>query len=83
LAGEIADIIWQIQSSSALLERLSLATNSTKVLEYEKAEAVLENTVELVQLFTQATLLTAGFHSHPCETNRRKKSLKKLWSGHR
>ena len=62
--GEIAQMVSQIQSSSAVLERLSRATNSTEIHEYEKAEAVLDQTVELVRLFTQVALLTAGFHTH-------------------
>src|SRR5437667_460015 len=70
--GEIAHMISNIQSSSPVMERLARANNSAGGLEAEKAEAVLEQTVELIRLFTQATLLTAGFHTHHRQWRRKR-----------
>ncbi|HZE69938.1 MAG TPA: hypothetical protein VE135_10500 [Pyrinomonadaceae bacterium] len=74
--GEIAHMISQLQSSSPVLERLARANNSADALESEKAEALLEQTVELIRLFTQATLLTAGFHTHHREWRRKRNAGK-------
>lgn len=71
--GEIAHLISQFQASSDTLERLTRANNSIKALESDKAEAFLEQSLELIHLFTQAALLTAGFHTHHREWRRKQK----------
>ena len=71
--GEIAHMISNLQLSSDTLERLTRASNSIEALESEKAEAVLEQALELIQLFTQAALLTAGFHTHHRQWRRKRK----------
>jgi hypothetical protein len=70
--GEIAHMISKFESSSALLEGLTRESNSIEALESEKAEAFLEQAVELIQLFTQAALLTAGFHTHHRQWRRKR-----------
>ena len=62
--GEMADMISQIQSSSPLLERLARTMKSPAVVKQEKAEAALEQALDLTHLVTQAALITAGFHTH-------------------
>lgn len=70
--GEIADLISQFQSSSRAGERIARAN---KLLESKKEENLLNTVVELIRLFTRATLLTAGFHTHKrqwrCKRNER------------
>src|SRR4030095_6630746 len=70
--GEIAHLISNFQSSSDTLERLTRASNSIKAVESKKADAVLEKSVELIELFTQAVLLTAGFHTHHRQWRRKR-----------
>lgn len=70
--GEIARMISQFQSSSAELEKLMCAKKSMEAEELENAEAVLDCAVELVQLFMEATLLTAGFHTHRRQWRRKR-----------
>ena len=72
LGGRIAQMVSQIQSSSPLLE--TLARTSGK--ESDKADAVLEQASELIQLFTEAALLTAGFHTHNRQWRRRRNVAK-------
>ena len=62
--GEIADMVSQIQSTSALLERSARATYSLEAIKSQKAEVAMEQTSELIRLLTQASLLSAGFHTH-------------------
>lgn len=69
--GEIAHMISQFQASSAIVERLARA-QTIESLEIQKPEAALSQAVELIQLFTQATLLTAGFHTHHRQWRRRR-----------
>jgi hypothetical protein len=71
--GEIAHMISKFESSSAVLEKLMRTKQSIETLESEKAEAFLEQAVELIQLFTQASLLTAGFHAHHRQWRRKRK----------
>ncbi len=70
--GEIAHMISEIQSSSPVLERLARATRSPEAIKSEKAEAVLAQSAELIQLLTQAALLAAGFHTHHRQWRRRR-----------
>lgn len=69
--SEIAHMISQFQASSAIVDRLSRA-KTIESLESEKAEAVLSQAVGLIQLYTQAALLTAGFHTHHREWRRKR-----------
>jgi hypothetical protein len=62
--GEIAQMVSQIQATSALLERLARSTNPLDTIKSEKATAALEQASDLVRLMTQAVLLSAGFHTH-------------------
>jgi hypothetical protein len=70
--GEMAHMISQFESSSADLEELMRAKKSIEADELEKVEAVLDRAVELTQLFTEATLLTAGFHTHHRQWRRKR-----------
>lgn len=70
--GEIANMISQFQSSSADLEKLMHAKKSIEADELKRIEDTLDRAVELVQLFTQATLLTAGFHTHHRQWRRKR-----------
>lgn len=62
--GEVAHMISKLQSSSALIERFARTMRSSEQVKLEKAEAALEQASELIQLTTQAALLTTGFHTH-------------------
>ena len=70
--GEIAHMIAQLQSSSPLLERFARSMKCPEVIKAEKAEAALEQASGLIQLITQATLLTAGFHTHKRQWRRKR-----------
>jgi hypothetical protein len=70
--GEIAHMISQIQSSSPLLERLARTMKSPAVVKQEKAEAALEQALDLIQLVTQAAFITAGFHTHHRQWRRKR-----------
>ena len=70
--GEIAHMVSKLHSSSTELEKLMRAKRSIEALESEKAEVALDRAVELIQLFTQATLLTAGFHTHHRQWRRKR-----------
>jgi hypothetical protein len=61
-----------LRSSSAELEKLLRAKKSMEALEREKAEVALERAVELIQLFTQASLISAGFHTHKRQWRRKR-----------
>jgi hypothetical protein len=70
--GEIAHMVAQLQSSSPLLERFARTMKSPEQVKLEKAEAALEQASELIQLTTQAALLTAGFHTHKRQWRRKR-----------
>ena len=59
--GEIAHLISQFQTSSTAVERI---VRANKLNDSEKTEAALELAIDLIQLVTNAALLTAGFHTH-------------------
>ena len=62
--GEIAHLISQFQT-----KRIARAN---RLPESKKTEAVLDLASELIQLFTQAALLTAGFHTHKRQWRRKR-----------
>ena len=62
--GEMAHIISKFEASSAEVEKLMRAKRSIEADELERVEATLDRAIELTQLFTQAALLVAGFHTH-------------------
>ena len=70
--GEMAHMISQFESSSTELEKLMRAKRSIDGHELERVEVVLDQAVELAQLFTQATLLTVGFHTHHRQWRRKR-----------
>ena len=70
--GEIAHMVAQLQSSSPLLERFARTMKSPQQVQQEKAEAALEQASDLIELITQATLLTAGFHTHKRQWRRKR-----------
>ena len=70
--GEIAHMIAKFESSSAEVEKLMRAKKSIEADELKRIEDTLDRAVELVQLFTQATLLTAGFHTHHRQWRRKR-----------
>ena len=67
--GEIAHLISQFQTSSTAVERIARAN---RLPESKKTEAVLDLASELIQLSTQAALLTAGFHTHKRQWRRKR-----------
>lgn len=71
--GEIAHMISKFESSSAELEKLLEAKKSIEAQELERIEAAIDRAVELGQLFTQAMLLSAGFHAHRRQWRRKRK----------
>lgn len=70
--SEIAHMISQFQSSSAEVEKLMRVKKSIEADELKRIEDTLDRAVELVQLFMQATLLTAGFHTHHRQWRRKR-----------
>jgi predicted negative regulator of RcsB-dependent stress response len=70
--GEVAQMVSKLQSSSAELEKLMRAKRSIEANELERAEATLDLAIELTQLFTQAALLVAGFHTHHRQWRRKR-----------
>jgi hypothetical protein len=70
--GEIAHMVSTFESSSAELEKLMREKQSIEALETEKVELALERATELVALFAQAELLTAGFHIHHRQWRRKR-----------
>jgi hypothetical protein len=70
--GQIAHMISQIQASSPLLERLARTIKSPETVKLEKAEATMEQAIDLIQSVTQATLLVAGFHTHHRQWRRKR-----------
>ena len=71
--GEMAHMISKFESSSAEIEKLLRVKKLMEAQEVERIEASLDRAVELVQLFTDATLLTAGFHTHRRQWRRKRK----------
>jgi hypothetical protein len=70
--GEVAQMVSKLQASSTDLEKLMRAKRSIETLESEKAEVALDRAIELIQHFTQVTLLTAGFHTHRRQWRRKR-----------
>src|SRR5687768_2176781 len=70
--GEMAHMISKLESSSAELEKLMRARKLIEVQAQDRTEAAIDRAVELVQLFTEATLLTAGFHTHRRQWRRKR-----------
>jgi predicted negative regulator of RcsB-dependent stress response len=65
-------MVSKLQSSSAELEKLMQAKRSIEANELERVEATLDRAIELSQLFTQAALLVAGFHTHKRQWRRKR-----------
>ena len=70
--GEVAQMVSKLQSSSAELEKLMRAKRTIEANELERVEDALDRAIELTQLFTQATLLAAGFHTHHRQWRRKR-----------
>jgi len=70
--GEIAHMISKLQSSSAELEKLRGAKKSIEAHELQRVESALDRAIELTKLFTEAELLTAGFHTHRRQWRRKR-----------
>jgi len=70
--GEVAHMVSKLQSSSVVLEKFARKMRSPEQVSSEKAEAVLEQASDLIQLITQAALLTAGFHTHHRQWRRKR-----------
>ena len=70
--GEMAHMISKFESSSAEIEKLLRAKKAIEDQELEKIEATIDRAAELVQLFTEASLLTAGFHTHRRQWRRKR-----------
>jgi len=70
--GEIAHMVAEIQSRSPLLEKMARTFRSPDQIKLEESEAALERVTNLIQLITQAALLTAGFHTHKRQWRRKR-----------
>jgi predicted negative regulator of RcsB-dependent stress response len=70
--GYVAHMVAQIQSSSSEVEKLIRAKKLIEANELDRAEAILDRAIELSELFTQATLLVAGFHTHHRQWRRKR-----------
>jgi hypothetical protein len=70
--GDLAQMVSQIQSSSPFLERLTRTVKSPETVKLEKADAAMEQAIDLIQSVTQATLLVAGFHTHHRQWRRKR-----------
>ena len=70
--GEVAHMISKLESSSSELERLMRAKRSVETIELQRVESALDRAIELSQLFTQAALLVAGFHTHHRQWRRKR-----------
>lgn len=75
--GEIAHMVSKLQSSSVELEKLTRAKKSIETNELAHVEAILDRAIELTQLFTQATLLVAGFHTHHRQWRRKRNGVER------
>jgi hypothetical protein len=62
--GEIAHMVAQIQSTSPLLERVARTMKSPEALRAGRIEAAFQEATELIRLITEASLLSAGYHTH-------------------
>jgi hypothetical protein len=71
--GEMAHMISKFEANSAELERLLRAKELIELQELQRIEAAIDRALELVQLFTEASLLTAGFHTHHRQWRRKRK----------
>jgi hypothetical protein len=69
---EIAQTVAQLQSTSPLLEKVARTLKSPDEIKFEKAEAALDQASNPIQLITQATLLTAGCHTHHRQWRRKR-----------
>jgi hypothetical protein len=70
--GDVAQMVSKLQSSSAELEKLMRAKQSIEGIESETADAALEPAIDLVRLFTECSLLEAGFHTHHRQWRRKR-----------
>lgn len=70
--GDLAHTIANFEKHSFALKKLMRGKKTMEADELENAEAVLDRAVELVQLFMEATLLTAGFHTHRRQWRRKR-----------
>ncbi len=70
--GEVAQMVSKLQASSNEIEKLMRAKKSIEANELERVEARLDRAIELSQLFTQAALLAAGFHTHKRQWRRKR-----------
>ena len=70
--GEVAQMVSKLQASSNEIEKLMRAKKSIEANELERVEATLDRAIELSQLFTQAALLVAGFHTHKRQWRRKR-----------
>jgi hypothetical protein len=71
--GEMAHMISKFEASSGEVEKLLRLKKSIEFQDQERLEAAIDRVVELVELFTEATLLTAGFHTHRRQWRRKRK----------
>ena len=71
--GDLAHTIANFEKHSADLEKLMQAKKSIEANELERVEGVLDRAIELTELFTQAALLSAGFHTHHRQWRRKRK----------
>ena len=62
--GEIAEMVAQIQSSSAVIENFARKMKWPRAVEQEKTEASLDELDDRIRVIMQATLLVTGFHTH-------------------
>jgi hypothetical protein len=67
--GEIANMISQFQSGSSLIEQLARQTMAANDVSLDSGVLVFE---QAVQLFTEAALLAAGFHTHHRQWRRKR-----------
>jgi hypothetical protein len=75
--GEIAQMVSQIQSSSAVLERLLPLTRSSRIDGMEKSEAAIKQATHLIDLVTHSALIAAGFHSHKRQWRKKRDGRRK------
>lgn len=75
--GEMAHMISQFESSSAELEKLMRAKKSMEANESENADAALDRAIDLVRLFTEVSLLEAGFHTHRRQWRRKRNGIRR------
>ena len=69
----LAHMISEFEASSSEVEKLLRVKRSIEAQELERIEATLHRAIELAQLFTEASLLTAGFHTHRRQWRRKRK----------